>query len=165
MLRRALGCATVLLATACSDGSQPDVPDTGSFSAALRGARAGPMGGVANAGLSSTELGESYSVRMFDIRGDQTAFITLTCFGSGTPIAVGTYPVGPGQACEARYGLAVSNGFSILERALAESGTMTVSVSNANEIDGRFSFQGPLVADTDIVGVVSVTGNFRAAQL
>lgn len=165
MLRRTLACTTVLLAIACSDGTQPDRPDGGSFSAMLRGARSGQLNGVANAGLSSTELGDSYSVRMFDTGGGQTAFITLICLGSSASIAVGTYPFGPGQACEARYGVAVSDGFSIIELALAESGSMTVSVSNQDEIAGSFRFQGPLVEGADTVGVVSATGSFRAVQL
>jgi hypothetical protein len=42
---------------------------------------------------------------------------------------------------------------------------MTVSLSNEDEIDGRSSFQAPLVQDTDTVGVLSATGSFRAAQL
>lgn len=165
MLRRTLACTAMFFATACSDGTQPDRPDGGSFSAMLRGARSGQLTGVANAGLSSTELGESYSVRMFDTGGGQTAFITLTCLGSSEPIAVGRYQLVPGQPCEARYGLAASDGFSVIELALAESGSMTVSVSNEAEIAGSFRFQGALVEGSDTVGVVSATGSFRAVQL
>jgi len=42
---------------------------------------------------------------------------------------------------------------------------MTISVSNEDEIDGRFSFQGQLVEGSDTVGVVSASGSFRAVPL
>src|SRR5262245_36167192 len=112
MLRRALARTTVLLALACSDGNQPDLPDAGSFDVSLRGARAGQLAGSATAGPANTELGDFYAIGMFATARDSTiAFVTLICPFS-VPIAVGTYQFGPGQLCEARYGLAASNGFS-----------------------------------------------------
>jgi len=165
MFRRALAGIAVLLAVACSDGSEPDLPEVGSFEASLRGARSGQLSGSANTGSAGTELGDFYAIRMFATPSDGTvSFVSLICPFS-VPIAVGTYQFGPGQLCEARYGMAASDGFSVIELALAESGSMTVSVSNDEEIDGRFRFQGPLVRDADTVGVVSASGSFRATQL
>ena len=164
MLSRALFPATLLLLMACSDGGSPDLAEFGSFSATLGGVRAGQLAGPANAGLASTELGEQYAIRMFATHGDKVSFVTLICPG-GSPIAVGTFRLGPGETCEGRYGVAESQGFAIIELAIADRGSMTVSLSSQDEIDGSFSFQGPLVENADTVGTVSARGGFRAVRI
>jgi hypothetical protein len=94
----------------------------------------------------------------------KVSFVTLICDG-GSRIPVGSYPFGPGQPCEARYGLATSDSFSVLEQAVGDSGSMTITLSNEGELDGSFRFHGPLVQGTDTVGVLSATGSFRAEAL
>jgi hypothetical protein len=163
MFRRTLAGLAVLVAGACSDGTQPELPSGGSFTATLGGIRGGQLTGNANYGYAGTELGESYAVRMFATpHGGTVSFITLFCAGS-TPLADGTYPFGPEQTCGATYGVADS-AFSIVERADAGSGSMTVSLPNDDEIDGSFSFEGRLARGTDTVGTVSAVGSFRARR-
>jgi hypothetical protein len=53
-------------------------------------------------------------------------------------------------------------GSTVPEVAEADGGSVTISVSNQEEVDGTCSFHGALVEGSDTVGIVSVAGSFRA---
>ena len=160
--RAALACSTLLLAVGCSDGSGPSLGATGVFSAQLTGAQSASLSGNAEAGLVFTEDGSAFSIRMFAQEGEVLRFVILNCPGDTAP-ASGTYALGPGGACQARYGrVPSSSNFVVTETAEADAGSLRITTSNDEEVDGVFTFHGQLVETTDTIGGVSATGTFRA---
>jgi hypothetical protein len=166
MHRRAtLACSAFLFAIGCSDGTEPLTGPSGVFGAQLAGVRSGMLSGSAEAQEIFIETGNAFVVRMIAESGNVGRFMLLQCPGETAP-ARGTYSVGPGADCLARYLVFTSTGPEpgsvITERAEADGGSVTIGVSNAEEVGGTFRFHGTLVEGSDTVGVVSASGSFRA---
>jgi hypothetical protein len=162
--RAALACSAFLFAIGCSDGTEPLTGPSSVFGARLTGVRSGTLSGSAEAEEIFIETGSAFVVRMFAESGNAGRFVSLQCPGDTAPTP-GTYAVGPGGNCLARYVLLTSTpgpGSEVTEFAEADGGSVTISVSNQEEVDGTFSFHGTLVEGSDTVGIISVAGSFRA---
>jgi len=159
-----LACSTFLFVVGCSDATEPLTGASGVFGAQLEGVRSAMLSGSAEAQKVFIETGSEFVVRMLAESGNVGRFVVLQCPGDTAPTP-GTYAVGPGRDCLARYLLLRStpdSGSSFTEFAEAEEGRVIVDVSNEEEIDGTFIFQGTLVQGSDTVGGLSARGSFRA---
>jgi hypothetical protein len=158
-VRARCACWLIVLATGCSDGTEPAVPPGGLFTARLIGARSLQLTGSAFAGTIFVETGTEYVVRMVDTGGGEVRLVGIVCQGEAVP-QVGTHALGPQEECSGRY--TQSPGLATAEVAESATGSFTVTTKTDQELAGGFMFNGDLVVGTDSVGSLTVTGTFRA---
>jgi hypothetical protein len=158
-VRARCACWLIVLATGCSDGTEPAIPPGGLFTAGLTGARNLQLTGSAFAGVIFVETGIEYIVRMVEAGSGQPRLVAIVCQGEAVP-EVGTHPLGPEEECLGRY--VRSPGLPTTELAESATGSFTVTTQTDQELSGRFRFSGDLVVGADSVGSLTVTGTFRA---
>jgi hypothetical protein len=163
--RRGFVLCAVLLLGGCSD--PPDL-DPGTFRAQLSGALTGSLSGPSNASTVFIEPfpGPRFSIRMFAAQqGDTVRGLSVHCAGDAPP-APGTYEItAAGAQCAAGYVRLVSsleNGTTVLERAEASSGQLTISESGGGQVAGTFGWSGTLLVGSDPGGTLSASGSFSA---
>jgi hypothetical protein len=158
-VRARCACWLIVLATGCSDGTDPAIPPGGLFNASLTGARNLRLTGSAVAGVIFIETGSEYVVRMVEAGSGQPRLVIIVCQGEAVP-EVGTHLLGPEEECSARY--ARSPGLPSAELTESATGSFTVTTHTDQQLTGRFRFSGDLVVGTSSVGLVTVTGTFQA---
>jgi hypothetical protein len=159
---RTLVPCVVLLLGGCSD--PPDL-DPGTFRAQLSGARTASLSGASNAGIVFGEFpGSRYAIRMFDERGDTVRALVVHCAAEGPP-APATYEItAAGEECAGSYARLVSSleqGTTVLERAEASSGRLTITESAGDQVVGTVALSGALVVGSD-PGTLHASGSFSA---
>lgn len=159
------GAALVL---GCSDATTS--PAHGSFQARLAGARTLALSGPSNARAFFAEQfpTERFGISMFSPLGDTLRTIAIHCPGHEVP-APGTYTVdASGLQCMGDYSRFLSTsqaGTVVLEQATASAGRVTFTAAEAGQVAGTFELSGVLVAGTDSVGTLGVSGAFSAELL
>ena len=166
--RAACLVGAVVLLSACSDGTGP-APAAGVFGASLTGALVATVSGPSNAGVIYREdLPEGqFTIRMSALPVSTTRLIAVACPGQEPP-ARGRHVVSEQASdCQGSYYHLTSTqaGTSLLEHVTASSGSVTITTKDGGRIRGAFSFSGILVAGSDSMGTLGVSGTFDAVML
>ncbi len=164
-----LSVAIMSLMSSCSSDDNGDggsTPSTGNFVKAKIGGS-----GFSASGEFAPGAVSNGSLALQGAKSDGTAIIIqLATFGD-TRLAVGTYNVGPTADSDSYVGTLTTTSFSnntvlTYNSAICDSanGTIEITTSNTEKIEGKFSFKGVEVRDNEDCsgGTKNVTeGTFR----
>ena len=164
MLRRILMtmAAAAAVAACGDDDSQSPVPVAAEYALAIEGALTETATGPAYFGTDTD--GEGGDVWVLIMGQDTSRHLVVAGRAGSARPAPGSYPIVDPSGPAAGWTLVhvVSNGDELLGLFLAESGTVRIDASSAQEVRGTLDFEAVGVLG-EVVDTIQVSGTFRAA--